>query len=89
MGKASAIVHIRGFVFCMSLCRDGYCPQVTKRDKKASTDGSVMNYNTKRIPSWCDRVLWRSLPGCSRNLQLTEYTSTETVTTSDHKYVAI
>eukprot|EP00966_Prymnesium_polylepis_P294840 6808727-Prymnesium_polylepis.1 len=26
-----------------------------------------------RVPSWCDRVLWRSWPGCEKRVALQEY----------------
>ena len=42
-------------------------------------------YKQKRRPSYTDRVLYRSLPGCP--LTLTEYTSVPEVTSSDHKPV--
>ncbi|CAI5531783.1 unnamed protein product, partial [Closterium sp. Naga37s-1] len=45
----------------------------------------LQQYNPKRLPAWCDRVLWRSLPGC--NLTCTRYTSAPTVLTGDHKPV--
>lgn len=35
-----------------------------------------------RIPSWCDRILWKSLP--SNNITQTAYGCVDTVTTSDH-----
>ena len=44
-------------------------------------------YDAKRIPSWCDRVLWRSLPGHASRLTLVEYCACETVGSSDHKPV--
>eukprot|EP01102_Stenamoeba_stenopodia_P013446 TRINITY_DN4365_c0_g1_i4.p1 TRINITY_DN4365_c0_g1~~TRINITY_DN4365_c0_g1_i4.p1 ORF type:complete len:443 (-),score=64.72 TRINITY_DN4365_c0_g1_i4:27-1355(-) len=44
-------------------------------------------YNPKkgRIPSWCDRVLWRSLPGLT--YQPGEYSTCPAITTSDHSPV--
>jgi len=42
-------------------------------------------YTNKRSPAWCDRVLWRSLPG--HDLKQQAFNSTESVTTSDHKPV--
>ncbi|CAI7782892.1 unnamed protein product, partial [Closterium sp. NIES-53] len=45
----------------------------------------LQQYNPKRLPAWCDRVLWRSLPGC--NLTCTRYTSAPTILTGDHKPV--
>lgn len=38
-----------------------------------------------RIPSWCDRVLYRSLPGC--RIELEEYTSADDIVSSDHSPV--
>ena len=35
-----------------------------------------------RVPSWCDRILWKSLPNCVAEQQ--EYSSCETILTSDH-----
>ncbi|KAH7281611.1 hypothetical protein KP509_36G055300 [Ceratopteris richardii] len=43
-------------------------------------------YQQKRLPAWCDRVLWSSLPGC--HVEQLSYTSTPSITTSDHKPVA-
>ncbi|CAI5973708.1 unnamed protein product [Closterium sp. NIES-65] len=45
----------------------------------------LQQYNPKRLPAWCDRVLWRSLPGCK--LTCTRYTSAPTILTGDHKPV--
>eukprot|EP00026_Physarum_polycephalum_P003984 Phypoly_transcript_04001.p1 GENE.Phypoly_transcript_04001~~Phypoly_transcript_04001.p1 ORF type:complete len:604 (+),score=58.19 Phypoly_transcript_04001:159-1970(+) len=39
-----------------------------------------------RVPSWCDRVLWRSLPGTYRVHQ-TNYSCTDSLMTSDHSPV--
>jgi hypothetical protein len=41
-----------------------------------------LGYNSKRVPSWCDRVLWRSYPMCS--CVQTSYGAAEEVDTSDH-----
>ena len=41
-----------------------------------------LGYNAQRIPSWCDRVLWRSHPMCY--CELTSYQSIPAVETSDH-----
>lgn len=38
-----------------------------------------------RIPSYCDRVLYRALPGC--NLELQEYKPADEIMTSDHSPV--
>ncbi|MCO5547924.1 hypothetical protein L7F22_001379 [Adiantum nelumboides] len=43
-------------------------------------------YEQKRLPAWCDRVLWSSLPGCDVEQLL--YSSIPSITTSDHKPVA-
>ena len=44
-------------------------------------------YNPKRTPSYCDRVLHRSLPCYEGNLKLTMFESNPQLTTSDHKPV--
>lgn len=43
-------------------------------------------YDTKRVPAWCDRVLWSSFPGCP--VDQLSYTSAPSVSSSDHKPVA-
>jgi len=42
-------------------------------------------YDKKRSPAWCDRVLWKSLPGYE--VKQLSYNSAESVTTGDHKPV--
>ena len=44
-------------------------------------------YNVKRIPSWTDRVLWRSLPAHTHRIKLREYVACDEVLSSDHKPV--
>ncbi|CAE7449234.1 IP5P15 [Symbiodinium pilosum] len=46
------------------------------------------NFDTARIPSYCDRVLHRSMPGCSELLQLLRFDSAPEVASSDHKPIA-
>lgn len=43
-----------------------------------------------RIPSWCDRVLWRSLPGhaTKRDIKQLSLYAADEITTSDHSPVA-
>jgi hypothetical protein len=41
----------------------------------------------QRIPSYCDRVLHKSLPGLRANIKLNRFASVEAITTSDHKPV--
>lgn len=48
--------------------------------------GTENVYDEERIPAWCDRILWSSLPGC--DLELLSYTSATSISTSDHKPVA-
>ncbi|MCO5552118.1 hypothetical protein L7F22_005628 [Adiantum nelumboides] len=43
-------------------------------------------YEQKRLPAWCDRVLWSSLPRC--DIEQLSYSSIPSITTSDHKPVA-
>jgi len=38
-----------------------------------------------RVPSWCDRILWKSMPG--RKLKQLSYSCADAITTSDHSPV--
>ncbi|CAM9225813.1 unnamed protein product [Chrysoparadoxa australica] len=49
--------------------------------------GSKEGYNEKRVPSYCDRILHKSLPGLKSHLKLLDFTSCPQVITSDHKPV--
>jgi endonuclease/exonuclease/phosphatase family metal-dependent hydrolase len=44
-------------------------------------------YNAARVPSYCDRVLWHSLPARSALVQLDSYTTLDDITASDHRPV--
>lgn len=46
--------------------------------------GSVKNYNTKRTPSWCDRILYLPYP---TSPEIVKYSSIPSVVSSDHKPV--
>jgi len=48
---------------------------------------SGMEYHETRIPSYCDRVLWCSLPRSRKYLKQLQYESFPSVSTSDHKPV--
>ncbi|KAG0587749.1 hypothetical protein KC19_2G188700 [Ceratodon purpureus] len=43
------------------------------------------HYDQKRMPAWCDRVLWKTLQGC--HSYLISYFSAPSILTSDHKPV--
>jgi hypothetical protein len=46
------------------------------------------HYSRKRLPAYCDRVLWKSLPHCRRDaVRLMEHGAVGEVDTSDHKPV--
>jgi hypothetical protein len=44
-------------------------------------------YKTQRTPSYCDRILWRSMAPSQGRLALTRFDSVPAVSTSDHKPV--
>jgi hypothetical protein len=44
-------------------------------------------HNPQRVSSWCDRVLWKSLPGLVGDVKQITYAACPTVSTSDHKPV--
>jgi hypothetical protein len=49
--------------------------------------GAKLDYNLHRVPSYCDRILWTSLPGLEDKITQLRYTSAADVTSSDHKPV--
>lgn len=49
--------------------------------------GSVNDYNPKRAPAYCDRILWHSAPGLGENIAQLKLSSCPEVTSSDHKPV--
>lgn len=57
---------------------------------RTSTDADIIgNYSLNRLPSYTDRILYKSLPGFSSadHIQVLFFESCESVTTSDHKPV--
>ncbi|KAJ2159234.1 hypothetical protein GGF46_003164 [Coemansia sp. RSA 552] len=44
-------------------------------------------YDSKRRPAWCDRVLWWTRPGCEDGIKSTEYQALSSICISDHKPV--
>jgi len=61
--------------------------EAEKKKKKKKKLGKVEGgYATKRNPSWCDRILWKSSPAASP-LKLLEYQSSNLFLASDHNPV--
>jgi hypothetical protein len=66
--------------------RDGEDEQPLDVAEATAERAARLGYNAKRIPSWCDRILYRSHPMCT--LDQTGYGAVDGVTTSDHTPVA-
>jgi len=49
--------------------------------------GHSLQYNAKRVPSYTDRILWRSLPGSAPCLTQNLFFAANNLVTSDHKPV--
>lgn len=54
---------------------------------KPDTESTYMFFNSKRLPSYTDRVLYKSLPGFAHRLTELGFESCENVCSSDHKPV--
>lgn len=52
-----------------------------KKFKKQDT------YDSRRIPSWCDRILFHPMDGLKDNIRQLDYNSVKTIRTSDHNPV--
>lgn len=48
---------------------------------------SGFEYDPQRLPAYCDRILWKSLPHCRKNLRQTALATLPEVSSSDHKPV--
>jgi endonuclease/exonuclease/phosphatase family metal-dependent hydrolase len=64
--------------------QDGICdfPPTFKVEK-----GYVLQYNPKRVPSYCDRILWRSTEGYDACIHQEAFAAAPNLITSDHKPV--
>ena len=51
--------------------------------KVARTKG--YEYNQKRTPSYCDRILWKSMPTRRKHIRQVSLRAVPSVSTSDHK----
>eukprot|EP01048_Picozoa_sp_COSAG05_P013454 COSAG05_NODE_1435_length_4895_cov_2.439741_2_plen_287_part_00 len=49
--------------------------------------GYELQYNNKRVPSYCDRILWRSSGGFDRLIRQETFNAAPNLITSDHKPV--
>lgn len=57
-------------------------------DAVSAASAAVMSmYQKERVPSYCDRVLWHSLPVHRKHAVLLEYRAVPSINTSDHKPV--
>jgi hypothetical protein len=63
-------------------------PPLFKPSFKVLRDTVGPEYTDKRTPSYCDRVLWHSLPGRAGEVRLQSFRAAHAVTSSDHKPVA-
>lgn len=54
---------------------------------KTVRNTTSLEYQDLRIPSYCDRILWHSLPLHRNHLKLKEYQAVPEISTSDHKPV--
>ena len=57
------------------------------RDGQPCCSNRFVQYNSQRIPAYCDRVLWKSRPMHESHVKQRQYGSTPTYGTSDHKPV--
>ena len=58
------------------------------QDPATVAGGRPYEKKKMRVPSWCDRVLWRSWPGKADGLRLLKYASAPALASSDHTPVS-
>jgi len=61
--------------------------QLTADQETLRDAGQLTFYTTQRIPSYCDRVIWKSMPGAKDRVLFKSVESVESLFTSDHKPV--
>jgi endonuclease/exonuclease/phosphatase family metal-dependent hydrolase len=49
---------------------------------------ATLGYKSKRIPSYCDRILWKSIPGLADKISAGPFRAFPEIPTSDHKPVS-
>ena len=82
-------VDISHACFCCAVCvyfaqhvgGEGYLPTFKMQR------GRRYDFFAQRVPSFTDRVLWRSAPGAAACLELAHFNSAPSLVTSDHKPV--
>ncbi|GAB0497030.1 hypothetical protein MMPV_008353 [Pyropia vietnamensis] len=62
-------------------------PGASAEAVSAATAAVMSMYQKERVPSYCDRVLWHSLPVHRKHAVLLEYNAVPSINTSDHKPV--
>ncbi|RLN97557.1 hypothetical protein BBJ28_00017551 [Nothophytophthora sp. Chile5] len=62
-------------------------PPTFKRVRHSLDEYLVRFHSLERVPSYCDRVLHKSLPGLRGNVKLQRFSCIEAIATSDHKPV--
>lgn len=62
-------------------------PGASAEDVSAASAAVMAMYQKERVPSFCDRVLWHSLPVHRKHAVLLEYNAVPSIITSDHKPV--
>ncbi|CAK4717329.1 unnamed protein product [Aphanomyces euteiches] len=60
-------------------------PKEMSKEEHWAAVHSLVAAKKQRVPSYCDRVLWKSLPGFEKHLKLIEYKCVQDICTSDHK----
>lgn len=79
-------------VLCTSLLRHARTCARKKQHNRARTTTRhpplLDILQSVRVPSWCDRVLWHSLPAFSRDVKCDRYSAHPGVPSSDHKPVS-
>lgn len=84
LSKHDELLHEReaGNVFSGFLEAPTTFPPTFKMDRKPG-----LSYSQQRLPAWCDRVLWRSMPHARFHVHPLAYLTLADVASSDHKPV--
>lgn len=64
--------------------RADFRPTFKVQRKDGGTDGKKTEYNPKRIPSYCDRIVWQSARHLKAAVECHSYVACHRFATSDH-----